>query len=185
MFNSSEQTISNGNGNVQAPGDVNINNYFQNHEYIHINVYEKDIFNVIEQFEENIDLFDGFDDNIENNDLEFDLIEKERKNELNKLSPEYFQVICDDFLPLFYKIDDFLKSPQNKEALKKYRKVACFLKHSITAKRDKFGAFEEVLDDIVCTLVRNITISGATIDAVNVVVFLNYMYWNCDIGRRK
>ena len=175
MFNSSEQTISNGNGNVQAQGDVNINNYFQNHEYIHINVYEKDIFNVIEQF----------DDNIENNDLEFDLIEKERKNELNKLSPEYFQVICDDFLPLFYKIDDFLKSPQNKEALKKYRKVACFLKHSITAKRDKFGAFEEVLDDIVCTLVRNITISGATIDAVNVVVFLNYMYWNCDIGRRK
>lgn len=116
MFNSSEQTISNGNGNVQAQGDVNINNYFQNHEYIHINVYEKDIFNVIEQFEENIDLFDGFDDNIENNDLEFDLIEKERKNELNKLSPEYFQVICDDFLPLFYKIDDFLKSPQNKEA---------------------------------------------------------------------
>lgn len=185
MFNSSEQTISNGNGNVQAQGDVNIKNYFQNHEHIHINVYEKDIFNVIEQFEENIDLFDEFDDNVENNDLEFDLVEKERKNGLNKLSPEYFQVICDDFLPLFYKIDDFLKSPQNKEALKKYRKVAYFLKHSITAKRDKFGAFEEVLDDIVSTLVRRIAISGVTIDAVNVVVFLNYMYWNCDIGRRK
>ena len=43
MFNSSEQTISNGNGNVQAQGDVNINNYFQNHEYIHINVYESQV----------------------------------------------------------------------------------------------------------------------------------------------
>lgn len=184
MFNSSEQTISAGNGNIQAARDVNVTNFFQNPDYIHVNVYEKDIFNVIEQFESNIDLFEEFDE-ADGNDLEFDLVEKERKNALNSLSPEYFQIMCDDYLPLFYKIDDFLKAPQNKEVLKKYRKVAYFLKLSITAKRSKFGAFEEVLDDIVSTLVNRISNNGASIDAVNIVIFLNYMYWNCDIGRRK
>ena len=187
MFNTSEQTIESGNNNIQAGGNVvQEQNYIYNNTPIHITVYEKDIFNVIEQFDKNIDLFEELDfvgDVAEN--TEYDFAEKAKKNQLNKLSDEYFSIICEDFLPFFYKIDAFLFAPQNKKVLKKYQKVALQLKIAIQAKRDKFDKFEAVLDDIANTLMHNIDADSGTVDATTVVIFLNYMYWNCDIGRKQ
>ena len=100
------------------------------------------------------------------------------------MSDEYFDTICGEFLPYFYKIDNFLKAPQNKSILLKYRKIAQQLKVSIVANRRKFDYFEEILDDIVATVIRAIRDREQDFDVNVIIIFLNYMYWNCDIGRR-
>lgn len=184
MLNTNEQTISNGSGNIQAQGNVdNSRNYFFDYKPAHITFYEQDIFAVIEEFNKHLDLFEENGDfNI--SDAEFENIDKIEKNRLNKLSDEYFDTICEEFLQYFYKIDRFLKSPQNKDVLKKYRKIAQQLKVSIAANRTKFNYFEEILDDIVATILKAVKQSEQNLDVNVIIVFLNYMYWNCDIGRR-
>lgn len=184
MLNTNEQTISNGDGNIQAQGNVdNSRNYFIDYKPAHITFYEQDIFAVIEDFNRHLDLFEeNGNENI--TDKEFENIEKPEKNRLNKLSDEYFDTICEEFLPYFYKIDKFLKAPQNKSTSVKYRKIAQQLKVSIAANRRKFDYFEEILDDIVATIVGAIRENKQNFDVNVIIVFLNYMYWNCDIGRR-
>ena len=184
MLNTKEKTISNGDGNIQAQGNVDISqNYFIDYKPTHITFYEQNIFAVIEEFNNNLDLFEG--NEVENISAEeFENIDKTEKNRLNKLSDEYFDTICGEFLPYFYKIDNFLKAPQNKSILLKYRKIAQQLKVSIVANRRKFDYFEEILDDIVATVIRVIRDSGQDFDVNVIIIFLNYMYWNCDIGRR-
>lgn len=184
MLNTKEQTISNGDGNIQAQGNVDISqNYFIDYKPAHINFYEQDIFAVIEEFNSHLDLFE--ENEAENIlDEEFENIDKTEKNRLNKLSEEYFNTICEEFLPYFYKLDNFLKAPQNKNILRKYRKVAQQLKISIAANRKRFDYFEEILDDIVATMIDAVRESKQDLDVNVIIVFLNYMYWNCDIGRR-
>ncbi len=187
MLNTKEQTISNGDGNIQAHGNVDISrNYFIDYKPPHITFCEQNILAVIEEFNSNLDLFE--ESGTENIlDGEFENIDKTEKNKLNKLSDEYFDTICEEYLPYFYKIDKFLKAPQNKDTLVKYRKIAQQLKVSIAAKRKKFDYFEEILDDIMATIIDAIREGRQKFDedVVNVfIIFLNYMYWNCDIGRR-
>ena len=184
MLNTKEQTINDGDGNIQAQGNVDISqNYFIDYKPTHITFYEQDIFAVIEEFNDNLDLFEG--NGVENISAEeFENIDKTEKNRLNKFSDEYFDTICKDYLPYFYKLDDFLKAPQNKSILQKYRKIAQQLKFSIAANRKKFDYFEEILDDIVATVIRAIRDREQDFDVNVIIIFLNYMYWNCDIGRR-
>lgn len=183
MLNSNDQNISNGSGNIQAQGNVDYTqNFFYNFKPNHITFYEQDIFNIIEELDVHIDIFD--DNLVDTQEYEFDSVEKKDKNKLNKLSDEYFDTICEDFLPYFHKIDKFLIAPQNKKILKTYRKIAFQLKSSIAANRKKYDYFEEILDDIVGRIIEEIRIGEQEIDVSLVVVFMNYMYWNCDIGRR-
>lgn len=119
MFNGDKQTIESGSHNIQAGGDVNIStNYYSGYCPAKIVFYENDICDVINEFDQYTELFAGDPiDNTEN--TEFDFIFKSEKNELNNLSEEYFEIICDSFLEYFEKIKHFLGLPQNKEILKK------------------------------------------------------------------
>ena len=178
MLDTVEQKIS-GNGNVVAGGDIILTEIINNEN--HIVLYEDDIVNVIKQFDEHMDLFD------ENTYAlveggKYDFAEKEKKNILNNLSDEYFEIIKEEFLPYFYKIDDFLKNPQNKKIQQTYKKVSLRLKTTIQANRRKFNCFEEILSDISNTLSKA---DKSNVEPLVVMVFLNYMYWNCDIGRKK
>ncbi len=85
MLNTKEQTISNGDGNIQAQGNVDISqNYFIDYKPTHITFYEQNIFAVIEEFNNNLDLFEG--NEVENISAEeFENIDKTEKNRLNKL----------------------------------------------------------------------------------------------------
>ena len=85
MLNTKEQTINDGDGNIQAQGNVDISqNYFIDYKPTHITFYEQDIFAVIEEFNDNLDLFEG--NGVENISAEeFENIDKTEKNRLNKL----------------------------------------------------------------------------------------------------
>ncbi len=174
------QTISNGNGNNMAGRDI-INNYYSSDE--HIDLYENDIRNLIEIFDANLNIFDDNPTEVVEGG-KYDFTEKERKNQLNNLSNDYFNILCDDFLPYFYKIDNFLKNPQNKKLYDKYKNVSLYLKATIEANRRKYDKFEEIISDVT-NKILNVTQNSNSMNSALVSVFLNYMYWNCDIGRRR
>ena len=116
MLEKEEQSISNGSRNIQAGGNVdNSKNYFYYYRPEYITFYEQDIFQLIEELNSNLDLFD--DQENSSDDKEFDNVDKTIKNRLNNLSEEYFDEICEGFLPFFYKIDAFLTAPQNKKIM--------------------------------------------------------------------
>lgn len=177
-----EQTIDNGNGNIQANGDVSvINNYFNGYAPVGIRFYENDICMVLEAFNVYID---GNEEEFENENKEFELICKPEKNQINNLSEGYFQTICDSYLPYFKKVEIFLKAPQNKDQLKKYEKTAMQINFRIGVLRKYCNYFEDILNIILNEVVENVD-SNIVKDIDVFIIFINYMYWNCDIGRRK
>ena len=175
------QSIGTGNGNVQANGDINIQ-YFSDYHPLVLRFYENDICMVIEEFNNYVTELD--DDNIENMDeSNWEYVEKPEKNRINNLSEDYFQSICEDYLPYFKKIDEFLKATQNKKYLKKYITTARELKFKIDVERKNYTYFEEILNAILLN-VLNCDNQSIIENRDIFIVFLNYMYWNCDIGRR-
>lgn len=177
------QKIENGNGNIQAQGDVAVvNNYFRDYQPSIIRFYEGDICKVLEKFKEYIAGIEEPEESISLSELE--LIEKPEKNCLNNLSEDYFETICEEYLTYFWKIDLFLKAPQNKEYMKLYRKTAMQLNFRIGVLRKRFEYFEEVLHEILNNIISND--ESSVVKNIDVfIVFINYMYWNCDIGKRK
>lgn len=184
MFNGDKQIIESGSHNIQAGRDVNIStNYYSGYCPAKIVFYENDICDVINEFDQYTELFASDSrDNTENTEFEF--IFKSEKNELNNLSEEYFEIICDSFLEYFEKIKNFLGLPQNKEILKKYRKSALQLKIHIGVIRKRFEYFEDVLNHVTYEIVDNTSYEKIKSNPDLVILFINFMYWNCDIGRK-
>jgi len=175
------QKIENGNGNIQAQGNVNVN-FFRDYKPNAIRFYENDICEVLKKFEEHADDIDEYEGDASLSELE--LIEKPEKNILNNLSEDYFTIICDEYLTYFRKIDQFLKAPQNKEYMKLYRKTATQLNFRISVLRKRYEYFEEVLHEILNSIISNE--KSKVVENIDVfIIFINYMYWNCDIGKRK
>lgn len=112
-------------------------------------------------------------------DLRF--IDKDTKNEKNKLSKEFFDYhIKEKSLKYFSQIDDFLQNPINEELSEIYQDLTMELNQIITIKRADFFAFEEIfvyLYDYVKE--RNEDLKGKK---RFISIFLHYMYFNCDIG---
>lgn len=125
--------VKKGNNNIQALGNVYIENYFSDYHPTRIVFYEVDLCNIIEEFDKYTDFYDNSDIETSSDD-EFKYLLKPEKNILNKLSDESFDIILEDFLPYFNKVKTFLELPQNKELLKKYKKSVVQLKVHITIK---------------------------------------------------
>ena len=112
---------------------------------------------------------------------DFTYLDKDEKNEKNKLGKEYFEIIKGNSLSHFSKIDEFLQNPINNELSVMYLDLAFELKNLITVKRDEFGAFEEIfvlIYNLVCD--KNPKLRNKRF----IYVFLHYMYFNCDIGQK-
>ena len=171
-----------GDSNVQAARDANVTvNHFTDNKPKAIHFYEQDIKDVIEEFSS------GFTQNVSSSPsdiMSFDYIEKEEKNKLNSLSDDYFQYIQDEHLPYFYKVDGFLKDPKNDELLEKYRETAFEINSQIQTKRSQYKSFDEILGSLYDGLLAK----GSSVLVKNrtlYIVFFNYMYWNCDIGKKR
>ena len=180
---STEQVVENGNNNLQAGRDAKvINNYFSEYRPVGIRFYEDDICMVLNAFNE---YCDNVEDLKQDMDIdEFEMVGKPEKNRLNNLSEEYFQTICDEYLPYFKKVESFLKAPQNKLFLKNYRKTADQIKFRIGVLRKYYEYFEDVLNVILNEIIADK--ESVVVKDIDVfIIFINYMYWNCDIGRRK
>jgi hypothetical protein len=150
-----------------------------------IQFYEKDIRDVILMFNEEKDPINQILKEEKQEDDSLVYIDKSKKNTLNNLSEEYFErSIVEDSLQYFNKIDDFLKDLKNKKYLNSYNNTIKDLKNEIILKRSKFEKFEEILEYLYKK------IQSKHSEDLNqhrnlIRVFLHYMYWNCDIGKKQ
>jgi hypothetical protein len=108
-------------------------------------------------------------------------IDKTVKNELNKLSKDYFDFIKKNSLAYFYKIEAFLKNPVNKKYKTFYDNTILDLNETVIVRRAEYHKFDEVLKEIYNYVMKHN--SQELKEKRNLVrVFLHYMYWICDIG---
>lgn len=108
----------------------------------------------------------------------------EKKNEINKLSEEYFNDVIKRNITYFDQIDGFFRNPNNKELLEKYNNTIDDLNAKITVHRDEFDKFEIILDDVLYEIVLD-RFPELYNKRRLIRVFLHYMYYNCDIGKNE
>ncbi|QZY56665.1 ABC-three component system protein [Crassaminicella profunda] len=173
MLNSNKQDIA-GDHNQQAGHDI-ININLREHRKA-LTFYEEDIKDVIIYFSRNINYIDGNIDDMKK-------IPLEEKNEINGLSEDYFEIIKEDFMEYFAKIDTFLKDPKNVEYLEMYQGTVGELKHKITIRRKYYEYFEEIFEDLYDYIFKRNKKEIKSEKGI-IWVFLHYMYCNCDIGKK-
>jgi hypothetical protein len=115
---------------------------------------------------------------------DFSGTEIEEKNRLNKLGEEYFAIMKAEYEPYFSEVFNFLKSPINSEISELYYEIVDELRQKIAANRDKFDRFEQVLIEFgdAAFVACKEQIKGKR-RVLNVL--LSFMYFECDIGRKK
>lgn len=147
-----------------------------------IQFYEKDIRDVILMFNQEKDPINQI---LKEEDDSLVYIDKSEKNTLNNLSQDYFDnSIVEDSLQYFDKIDDFLKDFKNKKYLNFYNSTIKDLKNEIMVNRNKFEKFEEILEYLY-KKIQNKHSEDLNQHRSLIRVFLHYMYWNCDIGKKQ
>ncbi|MBX7174390.1 MAG: HNH endonuclease [Pyrinomonadaceae bacterium] len=115
---------------------------------------------------------------------DFSETEIEEKNRLNKLGNGYFDLMKEEYEPYFGEINNFLKSPVNSEISELYYELVDEIRQKIAADREKFDRFEQVLIDIVnAASIAWKEESKGKRRTLNVL--LSFMYFECDIGRKK
>lgn len=149
--------------------------------YLPDQFYESDIRDVIVLFSKNtnwIDILPVEDTN------PFEYADKERKNSLNNIDDDYFSDIKSHSLQFFRTIEVFLQDPRNAQYLVKYRNTTSDLRGYIQKHANSYG-FKEMLETIIDTITG--TDAGSDVFRVRALVrvFVHYMYWNCDIGRKE
>ena len=104
----------------------------------------------------------------------------ENKNKLNELSKEYFDNVIKKNLIYFEQIRVFLMDSINEEYLEKYENTIDDINAKIIIHRKDFEKFEMVLEFLYDFIIGN----NAELKSKRRLVrlFLNYMYYNCDIG---
>ncbi|MFA6977729.1 MAG: ABC-three component system protein [Ignavibacteriaceae bacterium] len=110
-------------------------------------------------------------------------IEKDKKNEKNKLSGEYYRdSILNKSLMDFDKIEKFLNNPVNEELKQYYFDTAHELNQIIFMKRENYEAFEELfvhIYQLICD--GSVPLKGGK---RHITTFLHYMYMECLIGKK-
>ncbi len=114
----------------------------------------------------------------------FEFADKERKNALNNIDETYFNDIKNHSLKFFVTIEDFLQDPRNTKFLVKYLNTTSDLRGYIQKHSDKYS-FKEILETIIDTITGADTSAEIFRARALVRVFVHYMYWNCDIGRKE
>ncbi len=175
MIKTNRQDIQ-GDGNQQAGRDI-VNKTYYGEVRPRIQFFERDIKNVIVYFSDNLESIDGILDDL-------DKIPLEEKNELNSLSDDYFEIIKEDYMEYFGKIDSFLKDPKNSEYLQMYQNTVVELRRKITIKRKDYEYFEEIFEDLYDHILDK-NVDELHTNKEIIWVFLHYMYCNCDIGKKS
>jgi hypothetical protein len=112
----------------------------------------------------------------------FTVIDKEKKNELNNLSKEYFDFLKNHSLQYFDEIEKFLRDPKNEPYMKMYSNTVSDLQDAITVERNRFNEFEHIIKHLVEYTVGNNEDKLRDLRKI-VRVFIHFMYFNCDIGK--
>lgn len=114
----------------------------------------------------------------------FTVIDKEKKNELNNLSKDYFEFIKSHSLQYFEEIEKFLRDPKNESYMRMYSNTVSDLQDIIIIERNRFTEFEHIIKHLVDFIVTNNEDKLKDLRKI-VRVFIHFMYFNCDIGKSK
>lgn len=141
---------------------------------------ESDLKNVIEAFHKYLPSSDTLDKNV----VDFRYVEMEKKNELNKLSKDYFDNVMQRHYSHFESIRSFLKDPINKPLKEQFDDLVDELNAKITIYQNEYFAFERLLDELYDYVISNNKEFFGSGRKRLVRVFINYMYCNCFIGKK-
>lgn len=143
--------------------------------------YESDIRDVIVLFSNNTSWIDT---SPVKDTTPFEFAEKERKNVLNNIDETYFNEIKSHSLPFFQLIEIFLQDPRNLQYRAKYLNTVSDLRGYIQKHFDACS-LKDMMEYIIETITGADTDSDVFRVRALVRVFVHYMYWNCDIGRKE
>jgi hypothetical protein len=141
---------------------------------------ESDLKSVIEAFHKYLLTNDTHDKNV----VDFSYVEMEKKNELNKLSKDYFDNVMQRHYSHFESIRSFLKDPINKPLKEQFDDLVDELNTKITIYQNEYFAFERLLDELYDYVISNNKEFFGSGRKRLVRVFINYMYCNCFIGKK-
>ena len=110
-------------------------------------------------------------------------IDKELKNALNNVDDAYFKDIKDYSLKYFRDIDRFLHDPINSEYLVMYLNTIADLRAYILRNEASY-TFVQLLESIIEQIVGVDCKQDIHKVRALVRVFVHFMYWNCDIGKK-
>lgn len=142
--------------------------------------YEQDIRNVIVLFGKNTNWVTV--QPIANED-KIEYIDKEHKNALNNVDDSYFRDIKDYSLKYFRDIDKFLQDPINSEYLAMYLNTIADLRAYLLRNETSY-TFVQLLESIIEQIVGVDCKQDIHKVRALVRVFVHFMYWNCDIGKK-
>lgn len=112
----------------------------------------------------------------------FTVIDKQKKNELNNLSKDYFDFLKNNSLQYFEEIEKFLRDPKNETYMKMYSNTVSDLQAQIILQRSRFTDFMHLIEHLVAFTVGNYEAEMKDLRKI-VRVFIHFMYFNCDIGK--
>ncbi|WP_307893170.1 ABC-three component system protein [Bacillus swezeyi] len=176
MFERILQIIA-GNNNKSAGRDIKETTHIYNFNPHPIRFYEQDLKEIIECFSKETDNIN----NVIENTTDFYRPKIKKKNEINRLSNEYFEHIKKNSLMHFEKISIFLKDIRNEEFLKMYLSTTTEINNKIVCNRREFEYFEKIFDAIYNYIVEKSNYE-LPFNKELIWVFLHYMYYSCDIG---
>lgn len=112
----------------------------------------------------------------------FDYPGLDKKNEINKMSIEYFETSIKDSMNSFGKIESFLSNPINDEILDIYEDAKAELKAKLSQYRDRYDNYNELLESAHDLIIADKQALKGKKRLVRLL--LHYMYCNCEIGRK-
>lgn len=171
MLTTKNEQLIKGNNNNQAGRDINM--YFNGESSIQF--YEEDLKDLIVSFYDAVDC-------LEPNELDdFYSPKIEVKNEINNLSNNYFNYMKEHSLPYFHQIKTFLQDVKNKSLKDLYGRIANELNYKIAIFKNDYENFDKILNALYDYVINKK--DNKFNDKRNLlIIFLNFMYWNCDIG---
>lgn len=108
---------------------------------------------------------------------------REQKNKINNLSDTYYrEVIVNNSMPHFARVEDFLKNPRNIAIANLYHDSADELKQKILLHRTDFDTFDNIFGFLYEEIQRRREVLKGKRRLVSIL--LHYMYFNCDIGSK-
>ena len=177
-FNPSSQQSNDGSYNVNAAPGAKVDYSVHTAAPIHPLQFDPDdLKHVIECFSDNLDEAATRLSDLVN-------IDKAVKNELNGLSDDYFEHMTDRLMPYLDQIRTFLIDHKNKVLRKKYQESVLVLKGRIIAYRKDFESFDRVMEHLASDIYGKCKQHNG-VSMLLVSVFLDYMYFTCDIGKTK
>jgi len=118
-----------------------------------------------------------------NSKYDFSEIDIQKKNELNRLSLEYYNTVVVIHEPYFTRIMNFLKNPVNATIVNLYYEVVDEIRAKIALSRDDYERFEFFLNTFADIAVKDIE-NGRSQSRRTINILMSFMYINCDIGRK-